>query len=166
MISADFHVKGIRMEKQGELVMGLIFLSVWLFEEKIPWIFLNRTVKPKNSRDSKIFPKLKCKSPKCSLLFAAISIIFKSQGGKIQTKKWSVFWLAEERRLQPSDGWTVGPLQKAQRNAKHKIFFTLYCTVLRFNLISLVHILKIKTLQITVNSERNYFHGHLAGQLM
>ena len=39
-------------------------------------------------------------------------------------------------------------------------------TALFWALISLVQILKIKTLQITANSEHNYFHGHLAGQLM
>ena len=47
-----------------------------------------------------------------------------------------------------------------------KSLVTLYCTVLRFNLISWVQILKIKTLQITIKSKRNYFHGRLAGQLM
>ena len=126
------------MEKQGELVNFFISLVNKDFKTN----FLKRKVKRKNSRYLIFFPKLKfppvfekISSPKCSLWFAAISIIFKSPGGKIQTKKIISFlagWSKKER--QRLDGRPSKRYRKRKEMQNIKFCHPLlYCFGLYFN---------------------------------
>ena len=97
------------------------------------WNVLKHKVKPKNSRNSTFFQKLKFppyfwktlvkfSSPKCSLWYAVIFL--SPREGKFKQKNNQLFQLAEERRkdrgFSLSDGWPVSPVSAILRKC-HQI---------------------------------------------
>ena len=103
---------------------GIFSISQKIFEKKFfAWNVLKHKVKPKNSRNSTFFQKLKFppyfwktlvkfSSPKCSLWYAVIFL--SPREGKFKQKNNQLFsWLKKEGKTEASAcliDWPVGPV--------------------------------------------------------
>ena len=119
---------------------GIFSISQKIFEKKFfAWNVLKHKVKPKNSRKSTFFQKLKFppyfwktlvkfSSPKCSLWYAVIFL--SPREGKFKQKNNQLFsWLKERRKdrgFSLSDDWPVGPVS-AKCNACKEWKLSIQC---------------------------------------